>query len=68
MLKIGNNIRNIRRRQGFTQEALASLLHLTPQAISSWEIDRTLPDAERLAELAKVLDCSADEILGLNKK
>ena len=64
---IGDCIRKIRQSRDLTQEELATLLHVTPQAVSSWEIGRTLPDAERIIDLAHVLDCSADEILGINK-
>lgn len=64
---IGDSIRKIRQSRNLTQEKLASLLHVTPQAVSSWEIGRTLPDAERIIDLAHVFDCSADEILGINK-
>ena len=64
---IGDSIRKIRQSKKFTQEELAALLHVTPQAVSSWEIGRTLPDAERIIDLAHIFDCSADEILGISK-
>ena len=64
---IGDSIRKIRQSKKFTQEELATLLHVTPQAVSSWEIGRTLPDAERIIDLARIFDCSADEILGISK-
>lgn len=68
MLKIADNIRKLRKLRGFTQEELAELLHLTPQAISRWETGKTMPDAERIIDLAAVLNCSADEILGISRK
>ena len=64
---IGDSIRKIRQSKNLTQEELASLLHITPQAVSSWEIGRTLPDAERIIDLVRIFDCSADEILGISK-
>ena len=34
---IGENIKTMRRKCGFTQEELATRLSITPQAISKWE-------------------------------
>ena len=37
---------------GLTQEALAEKLHVTRQAVSSWENGKTQPDLEMLALLS----------------
>ena len=37
MNTLANNIKELRRRAGMTQEALAQTLHVTRQAISNWE-------------------------------
>ena len=37
MNTLANNIRELRRHAGMTQEALAQTLHVTRQAISNWE-------------------------------
>ena len=37
MMKIGENIRNARRRQDMTQEQLAEYLNLSVSAVSQWE-------------------------------
>ena len=68
MLKIADNIRRLRKTRGLTQEELAEKLHLTPQAVSRWETGKTMPDAERIIDLAAVLNCSSDEILGIKIK
>ena len=67
MIKIADNIRELRKHRGLTQEELAERLHLTPQAVSRWETGKTLPDAERIIDLATALNCSADEILGIKR-
>ena len=43
MQAIGTNLRRLRVRAGLTQDALAGMLHVTRQTVSSWEIGRTEP-------------------------
>ena len=35
---IGNRIKELRMKKGVTQEALADVLHISPQAVSKWEL------------------------------
>jgi len=44
----------LRKRQGLSQEDLAEKLSVSRQAISRWESDSTLPDAENLLEISKL--------------
>ena len=61
---IGRNIKNYRKNKGFTQEELADLLNVTPQAVSKWESENSLPDVSMLIPLAQVLGVSTDALLG----
>ena len=61
---IGNNIKVFRKNKGFTQEELADLLSVTPQAVSKWESESGLPDVSMLIPLAQVLGVSTDALLG----
>ena len=61
---IGNNIKLFRKNKGFTQEELADLLSVTPQAVSKWESENGLPDVSMLIPLAQVLGVSTDALLG----
>lgn len=36
-INIGNKIREFRKKKGITQEVLASVLSVSPQAVSKWE-------------------------------
>lgn len=65
-MTIGETIRKLRRARDITQEDLAELLHITPQAVSRWETDATMPDVTSLIGLARVFDCTTDDLLGLN--
>ena len=52
---LNDNIRTVRKNRGFTQEDLASRLHVTRQTISKWEKGLSVPDAEMLSRLADEL-------------
>lgn len=42
MQAIGTNLRRLRMRAGLTQDALAGMLHVTRQTVSSWETGLSL--------------------------
>ena len=63
-MEIGNIIREYRARRGMTQEELAQALSVTPQAVSRWEIGVSYPDIAMVPGIARVLEVSADELLG----
>ena len=63
---LGSNIRAFRKNKGFTQEELADLLGVTPQAVSKWESEVGLPDVSMIVPLAQILGVSTDALLGYN--
>lgn len=65
MFTIGENIKKLRRAKDITQESLANMLHITPQAVSRWETNITSPDATLLPKLAYIFGCTTDELLGV---
>lgn len=67
LTKIGEVISNRRKELGLTQEALADMLSVTPQAISKWERGSGLPDVAFLPDLALTLGLSLDELFGATK-
>ena len=62
---IGENIRAMRRRCGFTQEELAGLLSVTPQAVSKWENGNGMPDLTQIVPLAQIFGITTDTLLGV---
>lgn len=64
-LSIGENIRIMRRRCGFTQEELAARLSVTPQAVSKWENGGGLPDLSLIVPLAQIFGVTTDSLLGV---
>lgn len=60
---LGQRIAELRRQKGFTQEALAEALGVTPPAVSKWENNVTCPDILLLPSLAKMLSVTVDALL-----
>jgi len=63
---LGLNIKNYRKSKGFTQEELAGMLGVTPQAISRWESEAGLPDVSMIVPIAQALNITTDMLLGYN--
>lgn len=63
MNTIGSRIAQKRKALGLTQEALAAQLGISSQAVSKWENDISAPDIGLLPALAKILNCTTDELL-----
>ncbi len=60
----GENLKTLRKQKGFSQEELATRLHVVRQTISKWEKNLSVPDADTLIRLAEVLEVSVSELLG----
>ncbi len=64
IMKLGKNISARRKALGITQMELADKLGISYQAVSNWERGQTAPDISKLGEIAEILNCSIDELLG----
>ena len=60
----GENLKTLRKQKGFSQEELATRLHVVRQTISKWEKNLSVPDADTLIRLAEILEMSVSELLG----
>ena len=63
MTSVGENIKNIRKKNNITQEELAEKLNVTRQAVSNWENGKSEPDIETLTNIAQIFDISIDELV-----
>ena len=61
---LGANIKFFRKNKGFTQEELAGMLGVTPQAVSRWESEAGLPDVSMIVPIAQTLNITTDALLG----
>ncbi len=64
MLK--ENIKQLRKSKGLSQEELAIKLNVVRQTISKWEQGLSVPDAEMLISISEVFETSVSTLLGEN--
>ena len=63
-LNLGAKIRELRHRDGRTQEAIAEALGVTSQAVSRWESGGSYPDMEIMPSIANYFGVTIDELFG----
>jgi len=63
-LNLGTKIRQLRHRDGRTQESLAEALGVTSQAVSRWESGGSYPDVEIMPAIANYFGVTIDELFG----
>lgn len=63
--KIGDNIHELRTRDGYSQDKLAELLGVSHQAVSRWECGLAAPSIDNIAELCALFDVSFERLLSL---
>ena len=61
---LNENIKNLRKSKGLSQEELAIKLNVVRQTVSKWENGLSVPDSSMLISLADELDTSVSELLG----
>ena len=67
-MEFGTKIKTLRNKRGITQEALAKAMGVTPQTVSKWENDVTMPDVALLPELSVFFGVTIDELFSLDAK
>ena len=62
-INLGNNLYNLRKKSGLSQEEFAEKLHISRQAVSKWERGEAFPDTENLIEIAEFYGVTIDELV-----
>ena len=62
-IRVGERIRDLRKKAGLTQEQLAETLGVTAGAVYKWESGRAMPELEMLVELGRFFEVSVDALL-----
>ncbi|WP_302662252.1 helix-turn-helix transcriptional regulator [uncultured Dysosmobacter sp.] len=63
---IGDKIRELRERAGYSQSELARRLSVTRSSVNAWESGLSAPTAVYIVELAKLFRVTSDYLLGLD--
>lgn len=66
--KIGETLKQLRKKRGLTQQQLADIMHTTNRSVSRWENGNNLPDISVLMELADYYEVELRDILAGNVK
>lgn len=60
---VGERLLKLRNEKGMTQEDLAEYLYVSRQSVSKWELNKTLPDVEKLLQLSTLYEVSLDYLV-----
>lgn len=64
--EFGTRLAALRKKAGYTQQQLADELGVSRRMVAYYETESEHPPANLLADLARVLNVSTDDLLGLN--
>lgn len=64
--EIGRRLAFYRKERGVTQKELADYLHISYQAVSKWELGKSLPTVEMFYEISNLLNITVDALLNEN--
>ena len=67
-METGEILRELRTREGLSQDALAEKVFVTRQAVSRWENGETVPGTETLKLLSRLFGVSINTLLGSPQK
>lgn len=62
-MKFAENLRELRKQFGFSQEDLAEKLEVSRQAVSKWENNTAYPELDKLLILCDLFNCTMDDLL-----
>ncbi len=67
-MKFQERIGEAIKQSDFTQKQIAQILHISEGNITNWKTGKNLPSVDILYKLCKLLDESADYLLGLDEE
>lgn len=56
------SIKTCRRQAGLRQDDVAKKMKIDRSTVAKWETNESMPRADKLPELAKILGCTIDEL------
>ena len=65
-MKIGDNLRNLRKNKKLSQEELAEKVMVSRQSVSKWETGEAYPEMNNILELCKIFHCNIGDLVNDN--
>ncbi|MCM1495938.1 MAG: helix-turn-helix domain-containing protein [Bacteroides sp.] len=62
-MTLGERILKLRKAEHMSQEELAECVEVSKQSVSKWELDKAVPNVEKVIRLCDVFDISTDYLL-----
>ena len=63
---LNEKLKQFRKLRNLTQEQIADIFHVSPQAVSRWETGISFPDIEMLPNIADFFKVTVDDLLGVD--
>lgn len=60
---LADKITELRKKNGWSQEDLASQLGVSRQSVSKWESGQSIPDLERILKMSEIFGVTTDQLL-----
>lgn len=67
-MKLGDNLKRIRKENNLSQEQLAEKLGVSRQAVSKWESGQSYPEMDKVLTICKLFNYNIDELMNENVK
>lgn len=67
-MKFHEKLQNLRKEKLMTQEELAEKLNVSRQAVSKWESNQTMPETDKIIQIANLFDVSLDYLLKVEEE
>jgi len=67
IIKVGTNIKTLRKEKGLTQKNMASLLNIPSSTYSNYENNNREPGKEILCKISEILEVSIYDLLNIDK-
>ena len=61
---LGDNLMELRKKHGYSQQEIADMLSVSRQTISNWESGQGAPALDKAYELARIYKISLDDLVG----
>lgn len=66
-MDFSGKLKEIRKKEGLSQEQLAEKMGVSRQAVTKWETGKGMPDIENMAILAEIFKTTLDELISSNQ-